>query len=144
MQSDIQFPVVLPASQRVISGVFAAGMMVGGVLLVVKDPGQSSIFPACPLLSVTGFACPGCGVTRGLHALFHGDVLKALDFNVLIPVYSILLGILLVSLVLAAVRGRGVNFNRIPPSMIYGVLVLGVAFAILRNLPFEPFNILYP
>lgn len=144
MNSRVHSPVVLPASQRVISGVFAAGMMIGGVLLVVKDPERSSIFPACPLLAMTGFACPGCGVTRGFHALFHGDILKALDFNALLPVYAILIGILLLSLILAAVRGRGVNFNRIPPSMIYGVLVLGFVFAILRNLPFAPFNILYP
>ena len=35
----------------------------------------------CPTAALTGLHCPGCGSTRGLHALLHGDVAAAWRFN---------------------------------------------------------------
>jgi Protein of unknown function (DUF2752) len=36
---------------------------------------------ACPLRSVTGVPCPLCGMTRGVTALVHGDVGRAVILN---------------------------------------------------------------
>lgn len=35
----------------------------------------------CPLRRWTGLLCPGCGLTRSLSSLLHGDVLGALVFH---------------------------------------------------------------
>lgn len=130
--------------ERVFSGLLAAGMTFGTVLVIGFDPEHSNFFPICPLLNLTGIACPGCGLTRSFHALFHGDFVKALDYNAMIPVYAILLIVLYVSLILTAVRGRGLNLERFPSS--FGYLILGIAllFMVIRNLPYEPFRFLYP
>ena len=35
----------------------------------------------CPIRLVTGVSCAGCGMTRALHALAHGEVLRAFSMN---------------------------------------------------------------
>ena len=37
--------------------------------------------PTCQFRSVTGFPCVGCGGTRSMKALAHGDVASAFAFN---------------------------------------------------------------
>ena len=51
--------------------------LVGGIVLFLFDPTQSSLFPKCPFLVLTGFQCPGCGAQRAVHALLHGDLRMA-------------------------------------------------------------------
>ena len=120
--------------------------IVGGVSVVAHfDPSASHFFPVCPLYALTGIACPGCGLTRGYHALFHGDIATALHFNALIPLYSLIFGYLFISLMLLAVRGRGLSFSVFrKPWLLWSVAILAIAFAVLRNLPIYPFNLLYP
>lgn len=108
------------------------------------NPSTAGFFPVCPLLSLTGFACPGCGMTRGLHALLHGDVLGALDYNLLLPGILFFFGYLFVSLFLTSVRGRGLNFRVFTPFVIWSFFGFALVFTVLRNLPYYPFNILYP
>lgn len=109
------------------------------------DPTTEGIFPACPLLTMTGFACPGCGLTRGFHALFHGDFLIALGFNALLPVFVLVFLFLFASMFLIAVRGRSLPMIKVfHPAALTGFLGIALAFAVLRNLPYYPFTLLYP
>lgn len=127
---------------------FAAGgalAMIGGAAAVwYFDPTNSGLFPACPLYSTTGYACPGCGLTRGFHALLHGDVWTALDFNALIPLVILFFGYIFASLVLIAVRGRGVAVNRWSMTLIWVTFATLLIFGVIRNLPFYPFTVLFP
>lgn len=125
----------------------AAGVitMVGGSVFVAYfDPTKANFFPVCPLYSLTGLACPGCGLTRGFHALFHGDVMTAIDYNALIPLFALLFGFFFLSLVLVAVRGRAFPKWAYSPGPLFAFLVLLIVFGVLRNLPFYPFTFLYP
>src|SRR5262245_46650108 len=72
---------VSPMATRFCAVAGAATMLGGSGFVAYFDPSTANFLPVCPLYSLTGFACPGCGMTRGFHALFHGDVLTALDFN---------------------------------------------------------------
>ncbi len=117
---------------------------VGAGFVWYFNPSNVGFFPVCPLYAMTGLACPGCGLTRGFHALFHGDLLTALDYNALLPVFAFVLGYFFVSLFLLAIRGRGLSFKVFRPQFLYGFLALAIIFAVLRNLPFYPLNILYP
>jgi hypothetical protein len=56
-------------------------LAVGSTYLFIFEPGKSGFFLVCPFYALTGLACPGCGTTRGLHHLLHGDVITAFRFN---------------------------------------------------------------
>ena len=40
----------------------------------------------CPLRALTGYPCPGCGMTRAFSAIAHGEPLRAILYNPLSPV----------------------------------------------------------
>lgn len=130
--------------ERLLAGAGLAAGTAGAGLVWYFDPTKSSFFPVCPLYALTGFACPGCGLTRGFHALFHGDLLTALDYNALIPLFVLVLGFVVITLVSVVVRGRGVMKLSASPKFLIGILVLLLTFGVLRNLPFYPFTFLFP
>ncbi len=125
----------------------AAGVAISGVAsgaVAYFDPAQVHFFPVCPLYQMTGFACPGCGLTRGFHALFHGDVVTALDFNALIPVWVAVFAYVWISMLLLAVRGRGLPMWPTNSTFLWGFLIVLLAFGVLRNIPAYPFSVLFP
>lgn len=124
------------------AGVSAVG--VGSFFVWYYNPSNVNFFPVCPLYSLTGIACPGCGLTRAFHALFHGDVLTALDYNALLPFFTLIFGYLLISMFLVAVKGRGLSFKIFRPKMLWSFFAIAIVFAVVRNLPVYPFSVLYP
>jgi hypothetical protein len=134
----------IPQAQRLIAAAGAVAMTAGAGMVAYFDPGKAGFFPVCPLYTLTGIACPGCGLTRGFHALLHGDLLGALDYNALTPIFAVIFGYLFVSMVLVAYRGRGLNFSIIKPKYLWGFMCFALVFAVLRNLPVYPFSVLYP
>src|SRR5918998_6939019 len=89
--------------ERFAAGAGIAALGAGSFFVWYFNPSNVNFFPVCPLYSMTGIACPGCGLTRGFHALFHGDVLTALDYNALLPVYVFIFGYFFLSMVLIVV-----------------------------------------
>ena len=39
----------------------------------------------CPLRALTGYPCPGCGMTRAFCAIGHGEFARAVGYNALSP-----------------------------------------------------------
>ena len=68
--------------------------------------------PFCPLASIAGIPCPGCGLTRATLALAHGDVHRAVELHPLVFV----LAPLFIAAVLSAAWGfvRGPRPNATP------------------------------
>ena len=127
----------------------AAGVgvcLAGAASVWYFDPVNAGFFPACPLYSMTGFACPGCGMTRGFHALMHGDIATALDFNAMIPLVIVFFGYIFLSMLMVAVRGRGIGLgvNKFSMWLIWLTFTTLLVFGVLRNIPAYPFTILFP
>jgi hypothetical protein len=124
----------------------AALLAAGGVAFAVGyfNPVTSSFFPVCPLFAATGIYCPGCGMTRAFHALFHGDIVSAMDFNAMMPFYAFIFAYVLVSMMLIVGRGYGLSFKIFRPWVMYGFLAIALAFGVLRNIPVYPLNLLAP
>jgi hypothetical protein len=87
-----------PAALWIATPLVAAGLAV----LYVADPTTSAFYPPCPIRAMTGFLCPGCGTTRALHALLHGESAAAFRFNPMLFVIAAALTPALVSVL----RGR--------------------------------------
>ncbi|MCW2542150.1 MAG: hypothetical protein JWN95_3875 [Frankiales bacterium] len=115
--------------------------MAGSVVLPLGyfvDPGRTHV-PLCPFHALTGLNCPLCGATRATHSLLHGDFGQAWHDNALF-----LIG--LPFLLLAGLQWLGVGRswpdarNRqvrglVRPALRVAVLIVVLAFTIVRNLP---------
>jgi hypothetical protein len=136
------------AKSSTIERVLAALVILFGaaVVFVVTyfNPTTAGIFPVCPLYATTGLHCPGCGLTRGFHALFHGDIVGAVDFNALLPVYFFTFAYVGVSMFLVLARGRGLSYKFLNLRLVYGFLAILLVFSVARNLPYYPFTLLAP
>ena len=44
----------------------------------------------CPLKMLSGFPCPGCGITKSLVYIYDGDVLKSITFHLFGPLVMVL------------------------------------------------------
>jgi hypothetical protein len=130
--------------ERVLSAAGLLGGSVGVFLVGYFNPVTAGFFPVCPLYAMTGLNCPGCGMTRGFHAFFHGDILGALHFNALLPIFFLAFVYFVASMFLVLVRGRGLPFKIFRPGLIYAFLVLMLVFGVVRNLPYFPFTLLAP
>jgi hypothetical protein len=118
------------------SPVLAAVTALGTTAYVgTVDPNQSGHYPTCPFLFLTGRYCPGCGSLRAVHALVHGDLGAAIGLNVLTVVGVVVLAGMWARWAARAWRGEE-RTTVAPPWVHYTLLVVIVAFGVVRNLPF--------
>jgi hypothetical protein len=105
------------------------------------SPYETGHYPGCMFLALTGLQCPGCGTLRAVHELAHGDLLAAIDLNVLT------MALLFTAVAAWFVWVRTRLGLRTGPSLpvIHTATALALAlpiFGVLRNL--EPFAVLAP
>lgn len=118
-----------------ILGLLAALAVLACVVVLVAPPGSSQAkwLPKCMVYRQTGLYCPGCGCTRALSALLHGDLKASLHNNLLlIP------GFLLAALLIAKPQ---ITLRR---PVAVAIVAIIVAFTVLRNIPCAPFTLLAP
>lgn len=114
----------------------AAGCAYVGIL----DPNTTTILPPCPFRSLTGFDCPGCGLTRALHATLRGDLVGSLDHNVFLLVFVAVAMVWFTIRTVRARMGHEPRPLRISRPWAFAIMGLVAAFWFARNLPWEPFR----
>src|SRR5471030_1085826 len=71
-------------SLAIFAGVIFGMAIVGALAFVFFfNPSTPGFYSVCLFHQLTGLNCPGCGMTRALYALLHGDFLLALKDNAL-------------------------------------------------------------
>lgn len=108
---------------RAVAVACAVLLPLGLAALYLLDPAGTPAFPRCPVFSLTGWKCPGCGTARALHAALHGRFAEALRLNAALPVVLALLA-------LCVARPRLAR----RPALAWTVLALALAWAVARNL----------
>jgi len=132
--------------RALVAGALGLAAVVSAVLLYHYGPGMCAWWPGCTFYRVTGWYCPGCGMTRAMHALLHGRVAAAFGHNPLLmavlPVVAAGAGLD----VLGWIRGPERPTPRLRPSprVVIGFVVVVMAYWVLRNLPWWPFTWLAP
>ena len=110
------------------------GALIVAATVFVFDPAKNFFYPGCTFHKITGLNCPGCGATRSLHALLHGNVRAALQDNAKFIALLILFTLRGGWLVLKHFRGRE-RGQFFPVKWLWPLLTLAVLFSVLRNLP---------
>lgn len=113
-----------------------AGLGLGVCVLVnVVDPNDPGALGVCPFRRATGgLDCPGCGTLRATRALSRGDLLTALDHNLLTVLLLPLLAAMLASAWWAA--GHRTRTPWHPPAWAGRAIAVAVpAFWVLRITP---------
>ena len=108
------------------------------------NPSEIGFFPKCPLYSITGIYCPGCGSQRAIHDVLHFNIKEVIGHNLLfllalfIAIYHFTIeGINLIT------KNKINNILYHPKTPII-LLVIIIIFWILRNVPYYPFTLLAP
>ncbi|MEJ7798928.1 MAG: DUF2752 domain-containing protein [Ilumatobacter sp.] len=110
-------------------------LLAGASYVALNDPSSGGLFLPCPFRVLTGWWCPGCGLTRATHHLFHGEIVQALRYNLFVVV--ILLA-LLTTWAVWLLHSAGRSMHRIMAVPVWAQVTAGtilLAFAIVRNLP---------
>ena len=105
------------------------------VVLLLVPPGSphAKWLPRCMFHQLTGLYCPGCGATRALSAMLHGDMKASLHNNLRLFPLLALIAVLIVK--------PEISLKRPVAVAIVAVVLL---FTILRNIPAAPFTYLAP
>jgi hypothetical protein len=116
--------------------VLAGAVLFLSLLLHLRDPHRGGSWGYCPWLALTGTYCPGCGGLRAVNDLGNGDVAAAASSNLLfvslIPVLVLWWGRTTVDRWQGRVRAVS---SRRHVTLAVGLLVVAVAFAVVRNTP---------
>jgi hypothetical protein len=138
---DVETPLPAPpvTGRRFPPWADAAALMAAGLgacaYIAMVDPNHSSAYPQCPTKLLTGLDCPMCGATRAVHSLLRGDVVGAMDHNL---IFVLLLPAFIYTFVAWTSTRMGRPMKPIPMSNLWvsGTLaVVLLAFTVARNLP---------
>jgi hypothetical protein len=106
-----------------------------GFVLYRFPPERYSFYPLCPIHEYLHLLCPGCGATRALSALLHGDLTAALHFNALAILIVLPLAALYAAICFKrALRDGPFRYPAVPRSATIGLIVLATVFTVYRNL----------
>jgi Protein of unknown function (DUF2752) len=120
-------------------GIFAIAVLgvtvIGaGAMVYLFNPSTHAFYPVCVFHALTGLNCPGCGTTRSLYALLHGDLRVALKDNALFILTLAALAVWSAQFTLRKIQSQPATVN-ISPNFLWLFLVVTLVFAVVRNLP---------
>jgi len=124
-----------PLSPAIFAGVVLGAAAIGaGALVFFFNPGTHEFYPVCLFHALTKLNCPGCGMTRALYALLHGNLRLALKDNALFVLTLAALAAWIVHFILKKSKNKPAAFN-LRPKFLWLGLALALVFAVVRNLP---------
>ena len=119
---------------HVVALFYAGFALIAAATVFFFDPATHRFFPGCTFHKLTGLNCPGCGATRSLHALLHGNFQTALRDNALFIAAIIFFTARGSWFAANHFRGRA-HGNFSPLKFLWPLLAVAVIFSVLRNLP---------
>lgn len=129
-------PVSVSAKRLLVIGAVAGAVachVAAAAVFATRDPYETPVFAPCPVLQHTGWQCPGCGSTRALFSLLHGDVVLAFAMNpLLLSAYAS--AALLIAMKLAEGRRRARLARGLSRAAVGLVVTAAIYSGVVRNL----------
>ncbi|HEV2912666.1 MAG TPA: DUF2752 domain-containing protein [Pyrinomonadaceae bacterium] len=118
------------ASSRRLAWATWLGLSTMFAVSAVWHPSDDGII-LCPFRAVTGYPCPGCGMTRAFSAIAHGDIWRAVIYNPLSPFLFLALLLVWANAAATLLNWRGVHSRlaRLRPSANASAVMLFVLLA---------------
>lgn len=120
-----------------------AVLLAGATYLYLRGSTGAGI--PCPTYALTGLYCAGCGSSRALQSILHLEFYQAFRYNplmvVLLPFFALYFGVLAVGYIRYA---KDIVDEKLPFRVLYVVVVIVIAYSVVRNIPVFPFHLLQP
>lgn len=116
-----------------------AGLVAGLLFIRVYPPSQYMYVP-CLFHVTTGLHCPGCGSTRAVSSLLHGDIGSALKNNLLLFLWMPYVGYIGAIKIRMFLTNTRLDYWS-PGPILRGVLIATtILYTIMRNVPVPILN----
>ena len=133
----------MATTKRLIRLWVGACLLLGtGLLYAFICERTGRVWIPCLFYTVTGFYCPGCGVSRMCLCLLRGDWYGALRANAALLLLSLVGLVLAARLCIRYVRTGSARPRRGEERALWGLAIALAAFGVARNLPW--FAVLAP
>jgi len=110
------------------------GLLVLGCAVLYNFPPQEyHFYPICPFYAVTHLLCPGCGGTRALYYLLHGNISEALRLNAMVTLLAPVALAWFLYFYVVVMRNRPAPRLRLHWGVTTGLIMAAALFAVLRN-----------
>jgi hypothetical protein len=127
-----------------LSGAYCALTVIGVASLALLDPAETTFIPMCPCRLLTGLYCPGCGSLRAIHAITRLRIDRALGYNPLLVLFVPLFIWFFAANLATACWGPDKIKCSLPPVFAKSLLLIILAYFVIRNIPASPFTLLQP
>ena len=88
----------------------------------------------CPIKFLTGFYCPGCGITRMILSILKGDLYQAFRYNPLVFILMPFIIFYFLEINISKIYNKSSICKKIPDYVFYIIIVILVVYGILRNI----------
>lgn len=87
----------------------------------------------CPLKMLSGFPCPGCGITKSLVYFYEGDIYKSLYYHILGP-FVVLFCVVTIGVLTAELITKKEYFNHLlfNKKLAYGLAIFLATYHFIR------------
>ena len=86
----------------------------------------------CLFNKLTGYLCPGCGITRSLFSIIEGKFKQAFHYNALIFILLFPFGLYTILNIIKYIKGD--PYLKVPPVIVNTLLIITILFGIIRNI----------
>ena len=88
----------------------------------------------CPIKSLTGFYCPGCGITRMILSILKGDLYQAFRYNPLVFILMPFIIFYFLEINISKLYNKKSICKKVPDYVFYIIIAVLVVYGILRNI----------
>lgn len=108
-------------------------IVVIALVFVARYVSENVTLPPCLTYQLFGINCPGCGMTRSVTALVHGDILLSLRQNALV-IIGIIIALIIYVRILVKYFIKPIKVFNLKNRTIYIMLILVGVYSVLRNI----------
>jgi hypothetical protein len=139
----IDFTIKTKAKRKIYGIIAAVTTLFVPLLLLLfnQDTHLETDQSLCPFKMITGFPCPGCGITKSLVYFYEGELLKSLYYHVLGPFVILFCIVTIIVLSVELIIGQeyfnGLLYNK---KIAYGLAIFLGIYHLLRIVYFIKSN----